>query len=317
MKSSQLTPGNRAHELAAIVAMIRAERKAVPVDQLATVLDHAGSAVELLQSKLEDVLFSAEQPDFGIAGTISDQEIEAAVADVESWLDRGVDIRSVLDSNYPQSLHAVFDRPPLVFVRGSWREVRDRRAIAIVGTRAASHAGLARASRITEELVEHEFTILSGLAAGIDSAAHSAALDAGGRTVAVMGSGLDHIYPAANRPLAERIVESGGALITQFFPHQRPRSWMFPLRNVVMSGLSLATVVIEASETSGAKMQARVALQHGRAVFLLRSLVETHDWARKYVEEGAYGAHAIEVLTVEDVLQRLDAPEPSEVLVPA
>ena len=106
----------------------------------------------------------------------------------------------------------------------------------------------------------------SGLAAGIDTAAHTAALDAHGRTIAVMGTGVDHVYPATNRALAARIVDSGCALVTQFFPQQTPRPWMFPARNVVMSGLSLATVVVEASEASGARLQARVALQHGRAV---------------------------------------------------
>jgi len=317
MERTELTVGNRVHELAAIVAMIRARHRPVPVDQLATLIDSAGSAVELVRMKLEDVLFDSEGVDYGIAGTISAEELETALADVDSWTERGLDIRTVLDPHYPHNLHSVFDRPPLLFFRESWREGMDRRSIAVVGTRSATDEGLRRATRLTHELVSSEFTILSGLAAGIDTAAHTAALDAGGRTVAVMGTGLDHIYPAANRPLADRIVSSGGALVTQFFPHQTPRSWMFPLRNVVMSGLALATVVIEAGETSGAKMQARVALQHGRAVFLLRSLVESHEWARKYVEEGAYGAKAIEVSTTGDILQRLDAPEPEELRVPA
>ena len=317
MEPAQFSVGNRVHELAAIVAMIRAKHRPVPVDQLATLIDHAGSAVELVQLKLEDVLFTTPEADYGIAGTITTEELRSALGDVEGWIKRGLDMRTVLDAHFPQNLHSVFDRPPLLFFQGTWREVRDRRSIAIVGTREASDQGLARAGRLARELVSHGFTIISGLAAGIDSAAHNAALDANGRTVAVMGTGLDHVYPASNRSLAERILSSGGALISQFFPHQTPRSWMFPLRNVVMSGLALATVVVEASEASGAKMQSRVALQHGRAVFLLRSLVESHDWARRYVEEGAYGTRAIEISTVEDITQRLDAPEPEELRIPA
>ena len=317
MEKIELRTGDRVHEIAAIVAMIRSRNRPVPVDELATLIDHAGSAVELVKLKLEDVLFSTPEADYGLAGVVSDDELRTAIEDVEGWLERGLDIRTVLDAYYPQNLHSVFDRPPLIFVGGSWREGTDRRSIAVVGTRNATREGLARAARLTRELVSRQFTIISGLAAGVDATAHAAALDAGGRTVAVMGTGLDHVYPAANRPLANRIVESGGALITQFFPHQTPRSWMFPLRNVVMSALSMGTVVVEASETSGAKMQARVALQHGRAVFLLRSLVESHDWARKYVEEGAYGAQAIAVATVEDIVDRLDAPEPEELRVPA
>lgn len=289
----------------------------MPVEQLATLIDHAGSAAELVKLKLEDVLFSTPEADYGMAGVVSDDELRTAIVEVEGWLERGLDIRTVLDPYYPHNLHSVFDRPPLIFVHGSWRERTDRQSIAVVGTRNATTDGLRRAARITRELVAQHFTIISGLAAGIDSAAHSAALDAAGRTVAVMGTGLAHVYPAGNRPLAARIVDVGGALVTQFFPHQRPQSWMFPLRNVVMSGLSMGTLVVEASETSGAKMQARLALRHGRAVFLLRSLVASQKWARKYVEQGAYGAQAIEVSTEEDIVERLDAPEPEELRVPA
>jgi DNA processing protein len=156
--------------------------------------------------------------------------------------------------------------------------------------------------------VESGFTILSGLALGIDTAAHTAALDAGGSTSAVVGTGLNRVFPPENSGLAERILASGGALLSQFFPAQPPTRWTFPMRNVVMSGLSMATVVVEASETSGARMQARVALQHGRTVFLLRSLVEQHAWAQKYVNEGAYGAFAIEIASTGEIVDRLGAP---------
>src|SRR5439155_17831309 len=118
-------------------------------------------------------------------------------------------------------------------------------------------------------------------------------------------TGLDRRYPPGNRSLAERILDADGALLSQFFPHQPPTRWTFPLRNVVMSGLTLATVVVEAGSTSGARMQARVALQHGRTVFLPRSLVATHEWASKYVHEGAYDTRAIEVATTEEIVERL------------
>lgn len=312
MQPHDLTPGDRRDELTAIVALIRAKARPVPVDRLATLIDHAGSAVELVQLSLEDVLFSTPEADYRLAGTVSEPELDEARIAVDDWLDRALDVRTVLDGRYPHNLHSIFDRPPMVFVDGSWREGRDSRSIAIVGTRKATKDGLSRAQRLAEELVAAQFTIISGLAAGIDTAAHTSALRAGGRTVAVMGTGLDHRYPPENRELADHIVESGGALLSQFFPHQTPRRWMFPMRNVVMSGLSTATVVVEASETSGARMQARVALQHGRAVFLLKSLVDAHDWARKYVEEGAYGSVAIEVGSTDDILGRLEAPEGRE-----
>jgi DNA processing protein len=127
---------------------------------------------------------------------------------------------------------------------------------------------------------------------------------------AVIGTGLDRMYPPENADLADRIVGAGGAILSQFFPGQPPTRWTFPMRNVVMSGLSMATVVVEAGETSGARMQARVAMQHGRTVFLLRSLVEKHEWASKYVTDGAYGTRAIQISSAQEIVDRL-APVPS------
>ena len=307
MDLATLSPGNRRDELIATVALVRAKARPVPVNRLATLIDHAGSAVELAQQPLEDVLFRTPAVDCRLAGTVNATDLEEACQMVDGWLGRGLDVRTVLDANYPINLHSIFDRPPLLFFEGNWVDHSDSNSIAVVGTRSASRHGLVRARRLAAELVESGYTILSGLAAGVDAVAHESALRSGGRTAAVMGTGLDHRYPAVNRPLSERILRAGGTLITQFFPHQTPRKWMFPQRNVVMSGLSLATVVVEAGKTSGAKMQARVALQHGRAVFLLRSLVESHEWARKYVQEGAYGVVAIEVSSTADIVSRLEA----------
>jgi len=121
-----------------------------------------------------------------------------------------------------------------------------------------------------------------------------------------MGTGIIKRYPAQNAPLADAIVASGGALLSQFFPSQHPTRWTFPVRNVTMSGLSVATVVVEAGATSGAKMQAEAALTHGRAVFLPSSLVHAHPWARKMIEEGHRGAHAIEVSSPDDVIDHLE-----------
>lgn len=287
------------------------------IPRLTALLTHLGSAVELVQWTVEDRFLDAPVPAPEVIGRVTDEALGKAMRDVEGWLERGLDVRTVLDAQYPRSLHNIFDRPPLVFVRGQWREEEDSRSIAVVGTRKPSPQGVKRARKLAQELCHAGFTIVSGLALGIDTAAHEAALAAEGRTVAVMGTGLDHVYPAKNRDLADRILSSGGALLTQFLPHQRPDRWTFPLRNVVMSGLSMATVVVEAGSTSGARLQARVALRHGRAVFLLRSLVREHEWAAEYVEEGAYGTRAIEVRSVGDILSRLvpsEAPAPAESL---
>lgn len=310
--SEELSPHDRLDELAATVALIRT--KLHPSDRLGSLIDTRGSAVELLLDAQSLDLAQANLPlgperEEGPPVSVS-EEVARAKADVASWLDRGLDLRTVLDPPYPSPLHEVFNRPPLLFLRGDWQEQVDRWGIAVVGTRQPSPDGIRRASLLARELSEAGYPVVSGLAHGIDTVAHRSALEAGRRTLAVMGTGLDHVYPRSNVELADEIVASGGALLTQFFPHQRPARWTFPMRNAVMSGLSVATVVVEASETSGARMQARLALQHGRSVFLLRSLLEQHEWGRRMVDEGMYGTQAIQVSTATEILDRLAGREP-------
>lgn len=219
-----------------------------------------------------------------------------------------ISLVTVLDDTYPFNLRQIYDKPPFLFCRGSLGAAAER-AIAVVGTRRPSPAGIDQARRIAAGLATAGITVVSGLALGIDTAAHEATLDAGGTTVAVLGHGILHsVYPAANRALAERIAGSGGLLVSQFWPTQSPTRVSFPIRNVTTSGLSLGTVVIEAAETSGARQQARKCLEHGKQLFLLRSLVHTHEWARRYSERPG-------VVTVDDVgevLARLDALVPRD-----
>ncbi len=153
---------------------------------------------------------------------------------------------------------------------------------------------------MAEDLAHNDVTVLSGLARGIDGAAHRAVLDAGGRTVAVMGTGIDRMYPAEHQQLADDILQSG-ALVSQFWPHAPPTKVSFPMRNVVMSGMAIGTVVIEASATSGARMQARLALEHGKRLFLVKSLVLHEDWAKRYAERPG----TMVVDSVEDILEVL------------
>jgi DNA processing protein len=153
-------------------------------------------------------------------------------------------------------------------------------------------------------LAEKCITVVSGLARGIDTAAHRAALAADARTIAVLGTGITRCYPVENQDLAEEITRSG-ALVSQFWPTSPPSKYTFPRRNIVTSGISQGTVVIEASSTSGAKMQARLALEHGKKVFLVQSLVITQPWARDYVDRRG----AIEVADVDEVSRQLAAPD--------
>jgi DNA processing protein len=208
----------------------------------------------------------------------------------------GAELVTVLDEHYPANLRLIPNLPPFLFYRGTLAEA-DACSVAVVGTRHASGAGLARAGQVAGRLAEREVTVISGLARGIDTAAHRAALASGGRTIAVLGTGITRCYPPENHELAEQIAQAG-AVVSQFWPTRTPGRDTFPRRNVVTSGLGQGTVVIEASHTSGAKMQARLALEHGKTVFLADTLVTDQAWARDYVDRhGAISVHdADEVL---------------------
>ena len=188
---------------------------------------------------------------------------------------------SVLDDGYPANLHAVHDRPALLFVRGAMTAA-DGRSIAVVGSRRASTAGLEHARRLACDLSEAGHVVVSGLAAGIDAAAHTAALDARGRTLAVIGTGVDRVYPPAHAQLQRRIA-GAGAVISCFWPDRPAARDGFAIRNRLMSGLARGTVIVEASEHSGTRIQARRALGHGRPVFLHPSLLE-QAWARELAD---------------------------------
>ncbi len=306
--AGELIPGREDHEIAAIVALLRSQL--IPFAKLASAIDFHGSAVALAQLSDRDELELGDAED-DLVGAITPEQLGNAFADLKAWRAAGMDIRTVLDVSYPRRLHSIFNRPPLLFVRGDWNDDKFRSPIAVVGTRKATDDGKRRAQRLTRELIEADYSILSGLALGIDTVAHRTALDVGGQTAAVVGTGILRQFPKENMALADEIVANGGALVSQFLPDQPPTSWTFPMRNVVMSGMSLATVVIEAGSTSGARLQARVALQHGRTVFLLHSLVESHEWARNYVEKGAYGTHAIEIKNTSEIVDRLSLEAPT------
>ena len=218
-------------------------------------------------------------------GTLFDtaptDDLDQAEVDLKRWERAGIRMVSVLDREYPSNLRMIHQRPPVLFLRGAADE-HDTVSVAVVGTRQATPDGLQQAADLAAGLAERGVPVISGLATGIDTAAHTTALSSGGRTVAVIGTGIDRAYPAQNAALQEEIATKG-LVISQFLPGSPPTKTSFPMRNAVMSGYALATVVIEAAYQSGARMQARLALQHGRHVFLMRSLLQ-HDWARGYAE---------------------------------
>jgi DNA processing protein len=278
-----------------------AKRARFPWWLLARLLEDAGSAVAVAAGERNGF----EQPELleELNVPVTDSELEEFESLIDELQQKGVSLATVLDNTYPAMLRLAYDRPPFLFWRGELRPA-DERAIAVVGTRQATPAGLEQARALARELADRDVTVLSGLALGIDGAAHEGALDGRGRTVAVMGTGMGApIYPREHTELADRIIAGGGALVSQFHPSAPPARYRFPLRNRTMSGLAQGTVVVEASSTSGARMQARLALEHDRRVFLVRDLVMQEQWARRYSEHP--GATVVESAT--DVLEVLDS----------
>lgn len=207
----------------------------------------------------------------------------------------------ISDSGYPRLLREVPLPPPILYVRGALAS-KDDVALAMVGTRRATAYGRQVTERLAAELVEQGLTIVSGLARGIDTFAHTAALDAGGRTLAVLGCGPDLVYPPENAKLAARIVESG-AIVTEFAPGTQPEAGNFPARNRLISGLSLGVLVVEAPEDSGALITARFAGDQGRDVFAVPGNISSRAsrGANRLIQDGAKL-----VLSVDDVLSELN-----------
>jgi len=218
------------------------------------------------------------QPEALFPGTTSSgAELVAAAADeIAGCRADGIGVHAFSDDSYPAQLRGIKEAPPWLFTRGELRA--NDPAVAVIGSRKASARGLGIARSVAESLANREVTVASGLAHGIDTAAHTAALDAGGRTVAVIGTGIRNCYPPANRRLQDRIAEVG-LVVSQFRPDAGPTRQSFPMRNAVMSGYAAATLVVEAGETSGARIQARLALGHGRPVILTSHVMQS-EWAQ-------------------------------------
>lgn len=269
-----------AEETVALVALLRLNRG--PPSRLSDDVEAAGSAQAVLDRVLSaqaarpdaaPQLFDPDPPRaLDAAQLLSDAE-----RDLTAWQTEGLVVLTVLDPRYPPNLRTVHDRPPLLFMRGREDVPAIERAIAVIGARRPSAAGLQLAGDISTRLAALEYMVVSGLASGIDTAAHVAALAAGAPTVAVLGTGLSHAYPPQNAGL-QRTIAQRGTLLSQFWPDTPPRREQFPLRNAVMSGLTRATLIVEAGPRSGTRIQARAALAQGRPVLLLRSLI-AQEWA--------------------------------------
>ena len=205
------------------------------------------------------------------------------------------------DDRFPPLLEAIFDPPAFLWVRGNIHE-QDNRALAVVGTRRPSAYGERVATEFVEGLVEQGFTIISGLAYGIDAAAHRATLKAGGRTIAVLGSGIDRIYPSKHSQMARDIMMQG-ALVSEFPLRTKPDAVNFPRRNRVISGFSLGTLVVEAFEKGGALITARLAIEHNREVFAVPGSI--YNQASSGCHKLIQSSEAKLVHSVDDILEEL------------
>ncbi|MEE2639676.1 MAG: DNA-processing protein DprA [Planctomycetota bacterium] len=210
-----------------------------------------------------------------------------AIAELQHCYQQGIDILPFSETGYPKPLKQIPDPPGVLYARGSIRDA-DSIAVAIVGTRHASRYGLGQAEKFASGLARAGFTIISGLARGIDTVAHEAALAAGGRTLAVLGSGLLQLYPPENRDLAERISQHGAVLTENALDHRPSRS-SFPRRNRIVTGLALGLVVIEAAKRSGALISAQHAMEQNREVMVLPGRVDSRSSAgcHELIRDGA------------------------------
>jgi DNA processing protein len=243
-------------------------------------------------------------------GLLASSELERASQLLDDWDERGIAVVSERDPVYPANLRAVADRPPALFVLGRLLP-EDGRCVAVVGTRRPTAQGRTTARRVAAALVAADYTVASGLAAGIDTAAHTHSLAVGGRTVAVVGTGVDRCYPPENSGLQRRIASSC-AVVSCFPPGAPPTRRSFPIRNSVMSGLARATVIVQASATSGTRIQARTSLAQGRPVVLLKEVLE-QDWAAELsARDGVIVAE--DAGEVPDLVSSLDVAnwEPAE-----
>ncbi len=279
----------------------------------ARLLEHFGSAEAVFDAPRRDLALLRLTPE--TIESIANRELHArAEQEIERVRKLGGDIIVLDDGVYPSLLRETYDPPVVLYVRGAWAECLDRPCVAVVGSRRCSTYGQNAALMLSRELAQRGVTIISGLARGIDASAHRGALEAGGKTVAVMGTGLDQFYPRDHSKLALEILERGGGLVTQFPLGTPPVSENFPYRNRVISGLSLGVVVVEAAENSGSLITARLAMEQNREVFAVPgNITSRNSFGTNYLIKGA-GAKLVQQW--QDVASELPAEIAAQLLPP-
>ncbi|MDE3057664.1 MAG: DNA-processing protein DprA [Bacteroidota bacterium] len=277
----------------------------IGANRLRALVSHFGSPTEVLRSSPRE-LVHVEGIEKKLASTIAHHPNDGEAADDQLSLLNKVNghILTVWDDEYPDYLRRIYDPPPVLFVRGALLPA-DKFSIAIVGTRTPTAYGKLIAERFARELAEKGLTVVSGLARGIDTIAHQSAMKANGRTIAVIGSSIDIIYPPENRKLVEKI-ETGesGAVVSEFFMGTKPDPGNFPRRNRIISGISLGTLIVETAENGGAMITASTALDQNRELFCIPgNITEKYSaGANKLIRDG----HAKLVQSIDDILSELE-----------
>ena len=248
----------------------------------------------------------------GIAAGRSEAAIDDELAKAEEL---GVRIVTLVDPEYPQLLREIDDPPMALYMRGV-DSVDTSRAIAVVGTRRASRYGTMIAGRFASQLALKGITIVSGLAAGVDTAAHQGTLDVGGKTVAVLGCGVDYPYPKRNLALAAQIADSEGTILSEYPLGMKPAKWTFPQRNRIIAGLCRGVIVVQAPERSGSLITARLALEQGREVFSVPGNITSNTSAgtNRLIRDGSKLIDSIDDVLIEfPDLRRERDPQPNAV----
>ncbi len=274
--------------------------KGIGAVRFQSILDHFGDAKSAWDAS------PAELAEAGLGGKVIERFVELrSTLDLENYRDQihkqGIQVLILPDAAYPTQLMEIEQPPPVLYIRGEITH-EDRWAVAIVGTRQVTAYGRQVTEDLAGVLARNGVTVVSGLARGVDAIAHAAALKAGGRTLAVLGSGVDKVYPPEHRQMAEKILGQG-ALVSDYAPGTPPESTNFPPRNRIISGLSMAVVIVEAGETSGALITGEFAVEQGREVFAVPGniLAPQSKGCNKLIANGARP-----MLNAEDVLEALD-----------
>lgn len=273
-------------------------------------IDHFGSLEAIFSASVAELQAVPAVTKKAASGIAAFKDWDIINKILEHTVKAGINIVTYQDELYPAKLLEIYDRPPFLFVKGNLQN--DDINISIVGSRLASTYGKYTTEKISRELALRGVTIVSGLARGIDSAAHRGTLTAQGRTIAVLGSGLDIIYPPENKKLFAAICEKG-AVVSEFPPGTPPRACNFPARNRIISGMSYGVVVIEAGEKSGSLITARLALEQGREVFAVPGSIDSAGsrGTNKLIKQGAKLIENIDDILEEILpqLERIKTPE--------